>query len=80
MLITEQDFDMLSNTQMQWNGYDWEIQADRFESHVTFDHRLIAIGAWDYWSIVPSMIDLLTKIASCAFVIIGWQVRHFLIM
>jgi hypothetical protein len=43
MLITEQDFDMLSNTQMQWNGYDWEIQADRFESHVTFDHL------WAFW-------------------------------
>jgi hypothetical protein len=43
MLITEQDFDMLSNTQMQWNGYDWEIQADRFESHVTFDYL------WAFW-------------------------------
>jgi hypothetical protein len=43
MLITEQDFDMLSNTQMQWNGYDWEIQADRFEPHVSFDHL------WAFW-------------------------------
>ena len=34
---------MLSNTQMQWNGYDWEIQADRFESHVTFDYL------WAFW-------------------------------
>jgi hypothetical protein len=34
---------MLSNTQMQRNGYDWEIQADRFESHVTFDYL------WAFW-------------------------------
>ena len=39
MLITEQDFNMLSNTQMQWNGYDWEIQADRFTENISFEFQ-----------------------------------------
>ena len=45
-----------------------------------FNHRFITIVAQDHWSIVPSVIDLLIKIASGALVIIGWQVKHFLIM
>ena len=44
------------------------------------DHRLITVSAWDHWSIVPSMGNLLTKIALCASVIVGWQVKHLCIM
>jgi hypothetical protein len=43
MFITENDFNMLSNTQMQWSGYDWEIQADRFTEDITFDYQ------WAFW-------------------------------
>jgi len=43
MFITENDFNMLSNTQMQWSGYDWETQADRFTQDITFDHQ------WAFW-------------------------------
>lgn len=43
MFITENDFNMLSNTQMQWSGYDWETQADRFTENVSFDFQ------WSFW-------------------------------
>jgi hypothetical protein len=43
-------------------------------------HRLIAVCTWDHWSVVPSMANLLTEIALVASVVIGWQVKHFLIM
>jgi hypothetical protein len=45
-----------------------------------FDHWSITVATWDYWSIVESMSDFLTEIAFVASVIVGWQVRHFLIM
>jgi hypothetical protein len=43
MFITENDFNMLSNTQMQWNGYDWEIQSDRFTDGISFEFQ------WAFW-------------------------------
>jgi len=43
MIITEKDFDSLSNTMMQWAGYDWEDQANRFNSEVGFQ------WGWAYW-------------------------------
>jgi len=43
MIITEKDFDSLSNTMMQWAGYDWEVQADRFTSEIGFQ------WGWAYW-------------------------------
>jgi rhamnogalacturonyl hydrolase YesR len=43
MFITENDFNMLSNTQMQWSGYDWEIQADRFTADISFEFQ------WAFW-------------------------------
>jgi hypothetical protein len=43
-------------------------------------HWFIAISAKYYWSIVPSMIDFLTEIASGTFVVIGWQVKHLRII
>ena len=55
------------------------FKVDRISSY-NLNHRFITIIAQDHWSIVPSMIDLLIEIASGALVIVGWQVRHFLIM
>jgi hypothetical protein len=55
------------------------LKVDRIGSY-NFNHRFITIVAQDHWSIVPSVIDLLIKIASGALVIVGWQVKHFLIM
>jgi hypothetical protein len=43
MFITEEDFEMLSTIKMQWNGYDWELQADRFIDGLSFDFE------WAYW-------------------------------
>jgi len=43
MELTAKDFDSLSNTQMQWKGYEWEKQADRFTSSPNFDFK------WAYW-------------------------------
>jgi hypothetical protein len=43
MFITEEDFELLSSIKMQWNGYDWELQADRFIDGVSFDFQ------WAYW-------------------------------
>lgn len=51
MFITENDFNMLSNTQMQWANYEWEVQADRFTEGVSFDYQ------WAFWfNDLPSMI------------------------
>ncbi len=44
------------------------------------DHSLIAISAWNHWSVVPSMGNLLTEIALVASVVIGWHVKHLCIM
>jgi len=43
MFITDNDFNMLSNTQMQWSGYDWETQADRFSPDIAFEFQ------WAFW-------------------------------
>lgn len=44
MFITEEDFEMLSSIKMQWNGYDWELQADRFDNReISFEYQ------WAYW-------------------------------
>ena len=43
MELTPQDFEALSNTQMQWKGYDWEKQSGRFTSPPNFDFK------WGYW-------------------------------
>jgi hypothetical protein len=43
MFITEEDFEMLSSIKMQWSGYDWELQADRFIDIIAFDFQ------WAYW-------------------------------
>jgi len=43
MFITEEDFEMLSSIKMQWNGYDWELQADRFIDGISFEFQ------WAYW-------------------------------
>ena len=51
MFITENDFNMLSNTQMQWSGYDWEIQAGRFTQDISFEFQ------WAFWyDSLPEMI------------------------
>ena len=52
----------------------------RWTSCNNLSHRRITVSAWDYWSIVPSMGDLIRKIAVATSVVIGWHVRHFLIM
>jgi len=43
MELTPQDFESLSDTQMQWKGYDWEEQAGRFTSPPNFEFK------WAYW-------------------------------
>lgn len=43
MFITEEDFELLSSVKMQWNGYDWELQADRFIDGISFEYQ------WGYW-------------------------------
>jgi hypothetical protein len=44
VFITEEDFEMLSSTKMQWSGYDWELQADRFDNReISFEFQ------WGYW-------------------------------
>jgi hypothetical protein len=51
MFITENDFNMLSETQMQWAGYDWEIQSGRFTEGLSFDFQ------WAFWfDSLPAMI------------------------
>jgi hypothetical protein len=48
MNITEQDFDLLTESIMGWKGNGWEVQADRFTNGVTFDWTAC------YWFNTPS--------------------------
>lgn len=43
MLITAEDFEALTNTRMQWAGYDWQDKGDRFSPSITFN------WTWAYW-------------------------------
>ncbi|CAB4161722.1 hypothetical protein UFOVP1201_5 [uncultured Caudovirales phage] len=43
MLITAKDFEALSNTKMQWAGYGWESQSDRFDQELFYE------WPWAYW-------------------------------
>ena len=44
------------------------------------DHRLITVCTWNHWSIVPSMGDLILDKTLRTSIVVGWHVRHFLIM
>jgi hypothetical protein len=52
MIITEKDFDALTDTVMGWKGNDWEAQADRFTDNVTFDWAVC------YWVESPASLIL----------------------
>jgi hypothetical protein len=43
MIITEKEFDSLSNTKMRWAGYEWEDQVGRFDPEIGFQ------WGWAYW-------------------------------
>jgi hypothetical protein len=45
MKLTANDFDRLTETQMEWNSLtDWKEQADRFEDTINWNHKFI------YWT------------------------------
>ena len=45
MQISARDFESLSDTQMQWAGYDWQTKLDRFANLSETD----LVYSWAYW-------------------------------
>jgi hypothetical protein len=45
MELTGQDFEALSDTKMQWAGYEWETKLDRFANLNETD----LVYSWAYW-------------------------------
>jgi hypothetical protein len=42
MKLTANDFERLTETQMEWNSLiDWKEQADRFEDTINWNHKFI---------------------------------------
>ena len=40
MMITFDDFELLTETAMGWKGNGWESQAERFTADITFDWKV----------------------------------------
>lgn len=61
MRITAEDFNYLAETQMQWAGYEWEVQADRFNTpDLSFQYQ------WAFWfESMPAMIMARTYLQQC---------------
>jgi hypothetical protein len=55
MQLTAEDFDMLTEQQMQFKGQDWEIQNARFSTAPNYEHEYI------YWVTNQAELVLATK-------------------